>query len=104
MSDLDETQATKILFDKSMTPEKWQKIKGLFEAAQEVSPDKREKFLKNACGDDTDLKMEVEKLLGSFDEAESFLESPVAIEVATLFEEKNTLAANQATGEIQKSN
>ena len=49
---LDETQATKILSDKKMTPEKWQKIKGLFEAAQDVSPDKREKFLKNACGDD----------------------------------------------------
>ena len=47
---LDKTQATKILSDEKMTPEKWQKIKGLFEAAQEIAPDKREKFLENACG------------------------------------------------------
>ncbi len=56
MFGLDETQATKILSDEKMTPEKWQKIKSLFEAAQEIAPEKREKFLNNACGADTELK------------------------------------------------
>ncbi len=102
--DLDKTQATKILGDKSMTPEKWQRMKGLFEAAQDISPDKRERFLKNACGDDGELKSEVEKLLGSFESAESFMESPAVAEAISMFEEKKTLAANQTTGEIQNSN
>ena len=39
-----------------MTPEKWQKIKDLFEAVQDISPGKRAKFLENACGDDSELK------------------------------------------------
>ena len=83
-----------------MTPEKWQKIKGLFEAAQEISPDKRESFLRNACGEDAELKSEVEKLLGSFDDAESFMENPAVAEAVSLFAEKKTLAVNHTTGEI----
>ncbi len=101
---VDETQATKILFDREMTPEKWQKIKSLFEAAQGILPDKREEFLKNACGDDKSLRSEVEKLLGSFEMAESFLESPAVAEAATLFEKRRTFAANQTTGEIKNGN
>lgn len=100
MFGLDKTKATKILSDEKMTPKKWQKIKGLFEAVQDVSPDKRGKFLENACGTDFELKAEVEKLLGSFENAESFLESPVVAEVPTLFENKESLTVNQTTGEI----
>ena len=99
---LDETQATKILSDEKMTPEKWQKIKSLFEAAQEIAPDKREKFLENACGADDDLKKEVEKLLGSFDEAETFMEKPAVAEAASMFEEKKTLAAKSNDGRDEK--
>lgn len=89
MLGLDETRATRILSDKSMTPEMWQKIKNLFEAAQTLAPEKRGRFLENACGDDN-LKKEVEKLLGSFDEAESFLEKPAVAEAASMFENKNS--------------
>lgn len=102
--DVDKTQSTKILSDEKMTPEKWQKIKQLFDAAQEISPKKRERFLQNACGDDSELKSEVEKLLGSFENAESFLESPVVGEVATLFEEKKTRIGQKTTGEIKSGN
>ncbi len=100
----DETQATKILSDEKMTPEKWQKIKGLFEAAQEIPSNKREGFLKNACGDDSELKSEVKRLLGSFDNAESFLEHPVIGEVATLFEDKKTHIGQNTTGDINNGN
>ncbi|HSK72603.1 MAG TPA: serine/threonine-protein kinase [Pyrinomonadaceae bacterium] len=100
MLGLDETQATRILSDKSMTPEKWQKIKGLFEAAQDVLPEKRGRFLKNACGGDAGLKKEVEKLLGSFDEADGFMEKPAVVEAASLFENKKTPAARHTTGNL----
>lgn len=96
----DETNATKILSDEKMTPEKWQKIKGLFEAIQDVSPDEREQFLENACGDDFELKREVKKLLGSFENADSFLESPVVGEAVSMFENKKTLVAGNTTGSI----
>lgn len=100
MFGVDETRATKILSDKKMTPEKWRKIKGLFEAAQEVSPEKRERFLKSVCGADEELRAEIEKLLGSFDVAGSFLEKPVVAEAASLFEDKETVAMKQTTGEF----
>lgn len=84
----------------SMTPEKWQKIKSLFEAAQDVSPGERSEFLQNACDGDADLKGEVEKLFGSLENAKSFLELPIAAEVPTFFENRKTFAANRETGEI----
>lgn len=74
-----------------MTTEKWQKIKNLFKAAQEVSTDQREAVLRNVCGADADLKGEVEKLLGSFDSAESFMEKPAVAEAVSLFADKETL-------------
>jgi len=80
-----------------MNPERWQKIKGLFEAAQELEPKKRARFLDSACGDDAELRSEVEKLLESFDDAESFMEAPAAAEVASMFEEKKTLISSHTT-------
>ncbi|HEX8566886.1 MAG TPA: serine/threonine-protein kinase [Pyrinomonadaceae bacterium] len=80
-----------------MNAERWQKIKGLFDAAQELEPKKRARFLDSACGDDPELRGEVEKLLESFDDAESFMESPAAAEVASMFEEKKTLISSPAT-------
>ena len=46
-----------------MNAERWQKIKSLFDAAQELEPKKREKFLDNACGNDVELRREIENLL-----------------------------------------
>ncbi|MBA4122683.1 MAG: serine/threonine protein kinase [Acidobacteria bacterium] len=84
-----------------MDTERWKKIKGLFDAAQELEPKKREKFLENACGNDVELRREIENLLNSFENAESFMEKPAAREVASMFEDKKTLAANRTTGDLQ---
>jgi serine/threonine protein kinase len=52
------------------------KIEEIYHAVLEKSPAEREAFLKESCGDDEDLRREVESLL-SFDErAEDFIESP----------------------------
>jgi serine/threonine-protein kinase len=87
--------------EQPMNQERWRKIKSLFEAAQELEPKKRERFLENACADDAELRREVEKLLASFENAESFLENPAAAEVASMFEDKKTLVAQRTTGNLQ---
>lgn len=87
-----------------MNTERWQKIKSLFDAAQELEPKKRAKFLDNACAGDEDLRREVENLLNSLANAEGFMETPAAAEVASMFEDKNTSAANQTTGELNSGN
>jgi serine/threonine-protein kinase len=46
-----------------MTSERWQKVKDLFAAAAKREPRERDAFLSQACGDDEDLKREVQVLL-----------------------------------------
>ncbi len=67
-----------------MNAERWQKVKSLFDVALEIPSAKREEFLDNACTGDDDLRREVEKLLVSFENAESFMEQPAAREVASV--------------------
>jgi len=46
-----------------MTPERWARIKEIFHSALERDESQREKYLKDACGPDADLRREVEDLL-----------------------------------------
>jgi len=64
-----------------MTPDRWQQIDKLYYAVLELEPHERLPFLDQACGDDADVRREVESLLASHDQAGNFLASP-AIEVA----------------------
>ncbi len=50
-----------------MTPERWQEIKRLFEAALACTPDQRRSFLAEACDGDAGLHQDVESLLTSHD-------------------------------------
>jgi serine/threonine protein kinase/tetratricopeptide (TPR) repeat protein len=56
----------------------WEKAKQIFGAAIKVAPSERLRFLDEACADDAHLRREVESLLVSFDDAESFMETPAA--------------------------
>ncbi len=67
-----------------MERENWQKVKAIFDSAVQVAPDNRSAFLNDACADDGELRREVETLLASSDEAESFMETPFAGEIAGL--------------------
>ena len=58
-----------------MNPEKWQKIKELFNDAVELAPAEREAFL-NARETDTDILAQVRRLLAA--ESENNFENPVA--------------------------
>jgi predicted Ser/Thr protein kinase len=83
-----------------MDAQRWQKIKNLFDRAQKLESGERRRFLEKACAGDEELRREVEKIVASFDDATSFMESPAAAEVASLFEDKKTLPANQTTGDL----
>ena len=68
-----------------MNPEKWRKLKAVFEEAVEMDGSSRADFLERACGGDTDLKNEIEALLKQHDN-DSFLEKPASREFPELFE------------------
>jgi eukaryotic-like serine/threonine-protein kinase len=84
-----------------MNSERWQKVKGLFDAVVELAPSEREKFLAESCGADDELRRDVEKLLASSDEAESFMESPAAKEVVSQIIEPKNLAAGTSFGHYE---
>jgi hypothetical protein len=60
-----------------MQPDRWRKVDQLFAAALEREPKDRGAFLDQACGDDHDLRREVEKMLNFNRQAEDFIETDV---------------------------
>ncbi len=60
-----------------MDSDRWKKIEEIFQAALELSGGEREKFVREECGDDENLRREVEKYIARFETEDSFLESPV---------------------------
>jgi serine/threonine protein kinase/Tol biopolymer transport system component len=60
-----------------MTPERWEKIESIFQAALDLSGEEREQFVRAECGDDAELRAEVERFIARFETEDSFLESPV---------------------------
>ncbi len=67
-----------------MTPQRWQQIDELFHAALNYQPAERAAFLVRACGDDESLRLEVESLISSHQEAKSFIERPAGKVAADL--------------------
>ncbi len=64
-----------------MTPEHWQEVDQLFQAAIELRPEERASFLDQACAGDKSLRSEVEALIASDEHGLSFIEDP-AFEMA----------------------
>jgi hypothetical protein len=63
-----------------MTPERWQEIKRVLNAALELEPAQRPAYLDHACAEDHSLRREVQSLLDSGDYIRSsFLQSPPAV-------------------------
>ncbi len=56
-----------------MTPERWQRIKDVFSAALEASPEKRPALLEKGCDGDPELLQDVERLLVAHDKSTPFL-------------------------------
>jgi len=63
-----------------MTPDRWRRIDDLFDAALRIDPSGRDGWLRVACGDDDDLRVELRRLLAQDERADrdGFLEPPDA--------------------------
>ncbi|HTH37457.1 MAG TPA: protein kinase [Pyrinomonadaceae bacterium] len=82
-----------------MSPERWQQIEELFQAAVELPITDRKEFLDAKCGSDTELRLQVERLLASDDSAEEFIESPIWTDSSFL----NTSAKKEISDSFEKS-
>src|ERR1700681_3330461 len=91
-----------------MNPDRWQRVKRMFDAALKLPPGERMGYLVDACDGDDDLRREVESLLDSFDDAQTFMEQPAVGEVAdqiiasqvTKFSRDQTVAHYQIVFEL----
>ncbi len=61
-----------------MNAARWNRMAGLFEAALELSPERRGQFLTDACGNDSGLRREIERMLAHEGSAEARLGTIVA--------------------------
>jgi eukaryotic-like serine/threonine-protein kinase len=66
-----------------LTPERWKQIEGVFDAAIDLAPEERDAYLDATCGEDAELRRQVEMLIRSHDAAGSFIEEPAVAGVIT---------------------
>ena len=85
-----------------MKPERWEQINDVLIPALEREAFERLAFVKEACGGDEALRLEVESLLASHEDATDFLEESVVGAAARLLVEDRThLAAGQQIDHYQ---
>ncbi|HEY6231408.1 MAG TPA: protein kinase [Pyrinomonadaceae bacterium] len=74
-----------------MTPERWQQVEAIFQAALDLIPEERERYLLNVCAGDVTLRKDVEGLLSQHESAGNLLEEPLygstELNALTSFEE-----------------
>ena len=59
-----------------MTPEQWQKVEAVLQAALDRPAPERASFLDDACAGDEQLLDEATSLVSAYDEAGDFIEQP----------------------------
>ena len=64
-----------------MQQERWRRVDEIFHSVLKLDLEKRAAFLEQTCSGDSDLRLEVERLLIHYNESDSFLEEP-ALELA----------------------
>src|SRR5690348_12052097 len=60
-----------------MTPERWRQVEEIFQAAVDLSPEDRDRYVLDVCANGTELRRDVESLLSQYDSAGELLEQPV---------------------------
>jgi eukaryotic-like serine/threonine-protein kinase len=80
-----------------MTPQRWQQIETVFQAAAELQPPEREAFLDRTCGDDSDLRAEVESLL-THEGFDTFIKSPIQETARSLTNDEDDSRIGQRMG------
>jgi serine/threonine protein kinase/Tol biopolymer transport system component len=70
--------ASGIVPERKMTPELWQRLKSLFQAALEETTQDRAAFIEAACGGDLELKMHLKRLLDAHQQSADSRDAPLA--------------------------
>lgn len=60
-----------------MTVDRWRQVKAIFDRAVEYAPEARAEFIRESCGNDEELRRELESLLASDRDACTLFENPV---------------------------
>src|SRR5262245_45558581 len=76
--------------DLPINPDRWRQIGQLYHTALELEPEARAAFLDGACGDDVELRAEVESLLRARQHADGFIDGKVAGAVAEMADRQQT--------------
>ena len=87
-----------------MTRAEWQQIKTIVQAALEIEPDKRARFVAENCAGDESLRGEVESLLKSFENAGDFIQAPAFVGRMQMFAANDSdakLAAGKRVGRYE---
>ena len=81
-----------------MTPERWARIQELFDKASEVPKEERDALLEADCGDDTDLREEVQALLRSSEQVEQVFERAIGGALKNVLEDETRAAPGTTLG------
>src|SRR5215471_4878337 len=84
-----------------MNPDRWQKVKELFQAAIDRETGERFVFLSEACGSDEPLRREVESLIAAYKRDGSFIDSPAYVAAAEMLASDHALKAGQILSHYQ---
>jgi len=86
-----------------MTPERYEQIGQLYDAALELTPAERPAFVESVCGTDEELRREVESLLEAHQEAGDFITTPALEMASELLEDREvpSLAAGHTISHYQ---
>src|SRR5579883_359160 len=82
---------------KRMTPERWAQIERIYHAALEQKDSNRDSFLADACGDDEELRREIQALLAQPSQT-GRLDHPAWQNAADLLRESGRLSAGTSIG------
>jgi len=84
-----------------MKNDDWEKAKRIFADAIKLAPELRLPYLNEVCGDDPELRREIESLLASAPEAEGFMETPAVGEVADVIRRTEHLESGRCFGHYE---
>ena len=85
-----------------MTPERWEQIAHIYQAALERAPEARAAWLTEACGDDAELRREVESLIAREDAA-VLIDQPLDVAAAAALSDAPRLDPGTPVGPYRVS-
>lgn len=84
-----------------MTPERWQQLQDLFNAAVELTPNQQAAFLDQACAHDPTLRQQAESLLLAGEDATQRIQSAIGDAAQDLTQQENISAVDRLIGPYQ---